>query len=1124
MKKTISVLFVGLFCLFTISQICRIFFLNNNLSQNQSAATVTSTITKPPALTVLPVLSSSTNPYTTKSTPPVGSFESLTNGVATGWTVDSSNPTVSIYANFYIDGKVGVGGLFVGSSSTTVYRPDIIKKYPKYTGNHGFIFSIPSQYKDGKTHTLYVYGTGGPFGPATLLSGSPKSFKIAAPILAPTNYTIVANVGAGGRVSLPGTITMPFGSVINYTIQPNLGYVVGQVTVDGSVVPAGDLVATANCPSSNCLIYSFKNISANHILGVTFVPIPVSGQNFTITATNGSGGTTLPKAGVQTLPYGYGANYIIQPNGGYQVSQVTVDGAVVTVGGNLVSFAGCTNCMMYSFNNLSANHTLNSTFVIATTSSVVIVPPTVPTQPTTPVQQNNSLTYDVNQPFVPADNISTNNVSSNGVDLQWPDVTGAVGYGVYLNNVLLDTTTDNSYNMEGVLMPDTSYTLNVEALMDMTQVDGSLALAKTGTGNFWTNLWSGLLAAAGVSTQPVNISKTFDTSPALAVPIKGNVKVLAVVFSFIDTNSATLDTPASVNGSLFGDSNSSAAFYKENSFNQLTLGGVVNLGGDVFPQVVKLAGWQPTATFPSPSLGSITSGMASITMPGYVNDSRGHPKSANLPLYESINKQLISGGYNPKNYNIVIYVWPQNNKDYAGVSDSIGLVGGDIKGRIWINGPQNGRVYTHEIGHKLGLHHADSVVCGQSFILNTGEFCNYQNYNPYGDPVNVMGNQSYGEFNQYNKSLLNWIPSVPITQSGRYSLNPVENSQTVALHFPKTNTNDEYYLEYRQKTGFDSTLSDIDVGGISVDILNQHIFKVLGVNGLQDHDATGETFKVNTLTGGYSTGWNLSDGGVFEDPINDLRVIQVSHNQNQASVFVRFDTTQTPAVSAVPATINNLPSAAYTGKVTVSWLAVPAVSGSSVGYELYRDATTTNSLIYDGGNISYVDNVSAGSGHLYYVRAYDSFSELPDKKYYLPFSPATYGGNSFGLMANVIHRPTNPPTFGMDPINAVCNANSTNMNAQSFFYDIANMPQYYVTGKPCSNFNAIEWTESTGIMPEIMQILPNGPKIFADQPGTGTGYSEYFFDPSGNSVSVPTPGGRTYYYFNYQGTGIQIIK
>ena len=148
-------------------------------------------------------------------------------------------------------------------------------------------------------------------------------------------YTITATSGAGGAVAPAGITTVSSGGSQTYSITPDSGYRIAEVTVDGASVGA-------------LSSYTFSNVTANHTISATFTVI-----TYTITATSGAGGVIAP-AGITTVSSGGSQTYSITPDSGYRIAEVTVDGASV---GALSS---------YTFSNVSANHTISATFTVIT--------------------------------------------------------------------------------------------------------------------------------------------------------------------------------------------------------------------------------------------------------------------------------------------------------------------------------------------------------------------------------------------------------------------------------------------------------------------------------------------------------------------------------------------------------------------------------------------------------------------------------------------------------------------------------------------------------------------------------------------------------------------------------------
>ena len=106
-------------------------------------------------------------------------------GVAAGWAFDRDYPSNGIDIHFYIDGPAG-SGTFAGYANTNGPRSDVNAAYG-INGNHGFGFSIPAQFRDKITHTIYAYSIDiNDLAGNSLLIGAPMSFNLSAPTPTPT--------------------------------------------------------------------------------------------------------------------------------------------------------------------------------------------------------------------------------------------------------------------------------------------------------------------------------------------------------------------------------------------------------------------------------------------------------------------------------------------------------------------------------------------------------------------------------------------------------------------------------------------------------------------------------------------------------------------------------------------------------------------------------------------------------------------------------------------------------------------------------------------------------------------------------------------------------------------------
>jgi hypothetical protein len=102
-----------------------------------------------------------------------------------------------------------------------------------------------------------VTGCGGTLSGSTYTTGPITGNCTVAASFAATTYTITATAGTGGSISPSGAVTVSQGANQTFTITPDTGYSIAEVKVDGTSV--GTLGT-----------YTFKNVTANHIIDSTF--------------------------------------------------------------------------------------------------------------------------------------------------------------------------------------------------------------------------------------------------------------------------------------------------------------------------------------------------------------------------------------------------------------------------------------------------------------------------------------------------------------------------------------------------------------------------------------------------------------------------------------------------------------------------------------------------------------------------------------------------------------------------------------------------------------------------------------------------------------------------------------
>jgi hypothetical protein len=105
--------------------------------------------------------------------PPGGYLDSTTE-VIRGWGLDLNSSNDGLWVRIEIDGK------HVQDVWTSEYRSDVNAALG-VQGNHGFELTVPSQYRNGTTHSVRAYARDSSDSSPSELFGSPKIFLLGEP-------------------------------------------------------------------------------------------------------------------------------------------------------------------------------------------------------------------------------------------------------------------------------------------------------------------------------------------------------------------------------------------------------------------------------------------------------------------------------------------------------------------------------------------------------------------------------------------------------------------------------------------------------------------------------------------------------------------------------------------------------------------------------------------------------------------------------------------------------------------------------------------------------------------------------------------------------------------------------
>ncbi|WP_162872772.1 reprolysin-like metallopeptidase [Austwickia chelonae] len=246
-------------------------------------------------------------------------------------------------------------------------------------------------------------------------------------------------------------------------------------------------------------------------------------------------------------------------------------------------------------------------------------------------------------------------------------------------------------------------------------------------------------------------------------------------------------------------------------------------------------------------------------------------------------------------------------------------------------------VMSHELGHNLGLAHAQRLTCpGVADVALSEAAAKGCRIDEYGDPWDVMAASApnnAGSLSAPQAHRLGMWPSSAVTElssgSASVSLNPVSSftgTRAVRVVDPKSGA--VYFVEYRTRSGRDYLLYSNMVGGVRIVREDSSKSGQAKPSLALDASPSGSSADVN---------WGIPVGGSFTSYGGGVTVQVISQDASSAQVKVTAGAVnpspvQSPAPAPSPVSVTK-PAATYdlspsTGKVSRlgngGWYAVPS--------------------------------------------------------------------------------------------------------------------------------------------------------------------------------------------------------
>jgi hypothetical protein len=443
----------------------------------------------------------------------------------------------------------------------------------------------------------------------------------------------------------------------------------------------------------------------------------------------------------------------------------------------------------------------------------------------------------------------------------------------------------------------------------------------------------GAWQALGGATTSGGTDSTYSTAAA------GTSRSFAVILINFTNNTSQPFTRSAVQGAITGSS-SLKSFYEEESKGRLSVSGSVY-------------GWY--------TIGASTTG-------------------CDWRTWHTLGVQKAqAAGVDVNAFSNLIFIWPDVPEcGFAGVA----YVNGTSS---YINGNISVQVITHEVGHNLGLGHANSKECtsgGSRVWLAANDSCTTRGY---ADPFSTMGNNALRHNHGSQLGELGWLSDSEKVVGGpgnTYTISPYFSGGQVKLVRVPRGDGTFFDLDFRTPYGIFDTFSagSPAVAGATIRIGKGTASPTGSPQATELLDTTPSTTDLKDAP--------LLVGRTVKDPVSSLSFTTTGVSASGVTVQVREG-----VAPSGPAWLSA--SATDQPRVDLSW---PAGSDNVgvAGYRIARDGATLATV--GAGTTSWSDgSVGYGTGYTYTVATVDT------------------SGNASGAASAWVQTPANPNPGSSDP-------------------------------------------------------------------------------------------------------------